>query len=128
MVTPLGLVSRVALVSDAIQVVVRLRHVERWRSLGPRTAASLAREMGRGAPVRSPRGRVRLRRAIGLVDGLFGPNCYRRVLLEVALDGDAVEDPIYFGIRGRGDGGLGHAWRGQDAALESQYEAVFRVA
>jgi hypothetical protein len=120
--------SRVGLVPEAIRVAMRLPRVERWRSLGPQAATVLAREMGRRAPVRSPEDTARLRRAIGVVDRLCGANCYRRVLLELALDRKAADDPIYVGIRGRDDAGLGHAWRGHDARLEAQYEAVFRIS
>jgi hypothetical protein len=128
MVMALALASRAGLFLDAIQVVMRLPRVERWRSMGPETATALARRMGRRATARSLQSRSRLRRVIGFVDRLLGANCYRRVLLELALDREAAGDPIYLGIRGREGGGPGHAWRGHDARLEAQYEAVFRIS
>jgi hypothetical protein len=128
MTTGLKVARRVRLVPDVIRVALRLPRVERWRSLGPQAATAVAREIGRRAQVRSPRSRARLRRAIHLVDRVCGANCYRRVLLELALDRRAADDPIYLGIRGRHDGGRGHAWRGHDAHLEAQYEAVFRIS
>jgi len=128
MASGLRVADRLSLVTDAIRVLARLPSVEGWRSLGPDAATRLARGMGRLTRVRSPQGRARLCRAIGLVDRFFGANCYRRVLLELALDREAVDDPIYLGLRGRDDSRLGHAWRGHDARLEAQYEAVFRIS
>lgn len=55
-----------------------------------------------------------------------GPNCYRRVLLETALDASAARERIVFGLRQGGGRASGHAW------LEGQpegegYEATFSV-
>ena len=50
---------------------------------------------GRG---RGPIGRARLRRAIGWVDAPFGASCYRRVLLESALDAGAATETVVFGL------------------------------
>lgn len=39
-----------------------------------------------------------------------GPNCYRRVLLETALDAGAAKEKIVFGLRAGGTLRSGHAW------------------
>jgi hypothetical protein len=64
------------------------RALEEMRARGERTAA------------RDAIGRARLRRAIGWVDALMphGENCYRRTLLELALDAGAAREPVVFGL------------------------------
>jgi hypothetical protein len=66
----------------------------------PERALARMRELGARAVRRGPVGRARLRRAIGWVDALFrsGPNCYRRTLLELALDRGAAEEIVVFGL------------------------------
>ncbi len=56
-----------------------------------------------GRETRRSRGRVgrsRLRRAIGWVDAAFpgGPNCFRRTLMEIALDAGAAGETLVFGL------------------------------
>ena len=112
---------------DVLAVAVRIRDVERWRSLGPEIAVRSARRVGLTHRARTARERERLQRAIGLVDRMFGANCYRRVLLDLVLDRQAAEEPVFFGLKSHAPDPPGHAWRGRDPDLERQFEAVFQV-
>lgn len=99
----------------------------RWK-LGPAPAARAAREMGHGRRRRDQSERIWLRRIIRVVDRLDarGPNCYRRALLEMALDGGAAMEPLMLGFRASGGRGSGHAWlQGQSA--DGNYDAVVSV-
>lgn len=62
-------------------------------------AAMRARGIGTGR-ARGPIGRALLRRAIGWVDALGpgGASCYRRILLESALDAGAARETVVFGL------------------------------
>lgn len=75
----------------------------------PRAALRDARRDGARATRRGARGRARLRRAISWVDALGpgGPQCLRRVLLELALDAGAAEETVRLGLDPRA---AGHAW------------------
>jgi hypothetical protein len=70
---------------------------------------------------RGPIGRARLRRAIGWVDALSpgGPSCYRRILLESALDAGAAGETVVFGLD---VGRTGHV------AFEDREERTFDVS
>jgi hypothetical protein len=70
---------------------------------------------------RGPIGRARLRRAIGWVDAALpsGASCYRRVLLELALDAGAARETVVFGLD---VGSTGHV------AFEDREERTFDVA
>lgn len=116
------------LMLDVFAVALLLPQVDRWRSLGPEVAIEKAREFGRSRGVRSASSRASLQRAINFVDRLRGPNCYRRVLLELALDRSAVHSPVFFGVQNRVAGEPGHAWLGQDTDQERRFEAVFQIA
>ncbi len=74
----------------------------------------LATERSRG-----PIGRARLRRAIGWVDALGGASCYRRILLESALDAGAARETVVFGLD---VGRTGHV------AFENREERTFDVS
>lgn len=95
------------------------------RFLGPKAVAPLARQLARTRPRLGDQERQNLRRAIALFDRLLGANCYRRVLLEVALDPAAAEQPVFFGLMSNGGKRSGHAWLGSDPSLEARYDAVF---
>jgi hypothetical protein len=78
-----------------------VREVERVRLREPaERAVDLMRGRGSTRTARGPIGRARLRRAIGWVDAPFpgGPNCFRRVLAELALDAGAASDTLVFGL------------------------------
>ncbi len=82
----------VALVHEAEQLRVRTP---------PEHAVRVMRERGRTEPRRGPIGRARLRRAIGWVDAGYavkGGNCFRRVLIEIGLDGGAADETLVFGL------------------------------
>jgi hypothetical protein len=68
---------------------------------------------------------MRLARAVRLVDRLFpsGPNCYRRALLEAALDAGAAHEPLMMGFRTVGGTCEGHAWLGS-AEPQTAYDVV----
>lgn len=77
------------------------RQAERARTEdSPQAAVAAMRERGRGAPARDEIGRARLRRAIGWVDAMMprGENCYRRTLMELALDAGAAGETLVFGL------------------------------
>lgn len=79
------------------------------RTLGPAPAVATLRERGAAAIRRDARGRARLARAIAACDRLLPlgkGGCYRRTLLEIALDAGAAEEPIFLGFSGP----EGHAW------------------
>lgn len=82
--------------------VLRVIHeAERRRTHEPPQGAVAAmRARGTRARARGPIGRARLRRAIGWVDAAFpaGPNCFRRTLVEVALDAGAASETLVFGL------------------------------
>jgi hypothetical protein len=66
----------------------------------PELAVRAMRQRGQAIEARGPVSRARLRRAIGWVDAAFpgGPNCFRRTLLELGLDGGAASETIVFGL------------------------------
>ena len=68
---------------------------------------------------REPIARQRLRRAIRLVDRLIVPwqpegNCYRRALIELALDSGAAAEPLRIGLMATAAPRSGHAWLGAE--------------
>jgi len=83
------------------RAIATMREAERQRQRSPAEAVATMRRRGETAPVRGPIGRARLRRAIGWVDAAYvraRPNCFRRVLTEIALDGGAAREAIVFGL------------------------------
>jgi hypothetical protein len=97
--------------------VVRL--AEAARSQSPAQAIAAMRAHGRTGLRRGPLARARLRRAIAWVDAARGENCYRRVLMELALDHGAAEETVVFGLD---VGKTGHV------AFEGREELAFDVA
>lgn len=84
-----------ARVLGAVGAAERLR-----RNETPERAIAVMRARGQRMKKRGPVGRVRLRRAVGWVDAVFpgGPNCFRRVLVELGLDAGAAGEVIVFGL------------------------------
>lgn len=83
------------------RALATVREAERQRHRSPAEAVATMRRRGAMATIRGPIGRARLRRAIGWVDAGYiraRPNCFRRVLTEIALDGGAARDAIVFGL------------------------------
>ena len=115
-----------ALVHEARNVFRALPHVDHVRKThGPKPAATLLRSEAASAPRRDARGRARLARAIALCDRLypFGrAGCYRRALLEIALDAGAASEPLHLGLADP----EGHAWLPRAWPAE-RYSAVFTI-
>lgn len=112
--------SRLEMASNLLGALIVLPAMERRRRVdGPEGATVAARRIGERQRMRSPTGRIKLRRAIGWTDRtLFGePNCYRRVLLEIALDSGAAREPVIMGFRVGGGAGTGHIWLKSDPPL-----------
>jgi hypothetical protein len=111
------------------RVLVQLPELE-WKRLsgGPRGAVTSARRRGLLRRHRSPVERQQLRRVIGWVDAVMpgGSNCYRRALLEMALDSGAAREPLRMGLRATGGPRTGHAWLGDDSDSQA-YDAVVSV-
>jgi hypothetical protein len=107
---------------ELARVVRLVRRVdERRRGEPPERVVAAMRARGREARTRGPVGRARLRRAVGWVDALSpgGASCYRRILLEIALDAGAACETIVFGLD---VGSTGHV------AFEGREERVFDVS
>jgi hypothetical protein len=109
----------------AVELARVLRHVRaidaRRTKDTPQRVLDELRRRGATAKERGPIGRARLRRAIGWVDAMLpgGASCYRRVLLELALDAGAARETVVFGLD---VGSTGHV------AFEGREERTFDVA
>jgi len=99
------------------------------RSEGPGPLVRRLREEGRGCVRRSSTERSRLRAVIRALDVRLpgGGNCYRRALLEIALDPDTAEEPLYMGLVAAGGPRSGHAWLGSDGDEARSYDAVVAI-
>jgi hypothetical protein len=84
--------------------------------------------MGVRSPIRDVAGRARLQRAIRWVDRTIfrEPNCYRRLLVEIALDGGAATEKVILGFRAGGRAGSGHAWLETTPPVAS-YDALIAI-
>jgi hypothetical protein len=96
----------------------------------PERAVAAMRGLGHACRTRGPIGRARLRRAIGWVDALSprGPNCFRRVLLELALDAGAAGETLVFGLDVDATGHV--AFEGAEDAEdgdEQAFDVAFRI-
>ncbi len=114
------------LLRDLLRCTFALPSVEAGRlreGIGPLVLRIRVR--GRDALCRDEKRRDGLRRAIRLVDRVMpgGPNCYRRVLLEVALDAGAAREPINLGLMTSGKPKSGHAWLGDRRDSAVRYDA-----
>jgi Transglutaminase-like superfamily len=119
----------VALGGELVIVLAFLFPVERLRSsTGPQAAIATARRMGQRWGARGPARRALLRKAIRWSDRrLFAEsNCYRRVLLEIALDRGAATEKVMMGFREGGGTGSGHAWLESDPPVMT-YDAIVSV-
>lgn len=118
--------------AEVSRVISVLPAVE-WgrRSKGPAPLLTTLRRRVTRMPARLPAAREALRRAIRWVDARVpgGPNCYRRALLEIALDAGAAREPLHLALRAHGGVGSGHAWLGAPASPEDRaaYDACFSV-
>lgn len=107
-----------ATLAEVCNVLRALPRLEQARHAhGPRPVLELVRRQARRAPRRGEASRRCLRRAIRWVDACMadGGNCYRRALLEIALDRGAARAPLALGFARQGDRLTGHAWvEGED--------------
>jgi hypothetical protein len=96
---------------------------------GPLSLVHQLRLRGRRCRIRPEADRARLKRIIRLVDRCFpsGGNCYRRVLIEIAMDAGAAVEPFHLGLRAHGGTGSGHAWLGQSDAPTVPYEVQLDI-
>jgi SAM-dependent methyltransferase len=111
--------------AETVRVLSLLPRVERARQqAGPAELAATMRLLSDGAPYRAPLERARLRSTIAWCDRMvpLGAGCYRRALLEMALDAGAAQEPLVLGLRRHG---LGHAWVGA-ADTEESFDTVAR--
>jgi hypothetical protein len=121
---------------DALAFLWFLRQaliLERLRvGAGPRLAVEFARRVGQRRSVRSAADRQTLRHVIAIADRLWtgGPNCYRRVLFEVAMDRGAAREIVQLGFHQSGEFGSGHAWLSTGTAADDvgrSYHAIVRL-
>jgi hypothetical protein len=104
--------------------------VERGRvTRGPKDLVAELRARGKTRRRRSRVERQRLRRAIRLVDRCFpsGGNCYRRTLIEIAMDAGAASEPLHMGVQAGGGPNSGHAWLESWPDGDGCYDAEFIV-
>jgi len=96
---------------------------------GPAPLVRRLRSEGRGRRQRTPVERSRLQRVIRCIDACLPDrgNCYRRSLLEVALDRGAAEEPFFMGLSAGGGAKSGHAWLGSSANLDRRYDAIIAI-
>jgi hypothetical protein len=89
----------------------------------------VARTRGRSCAQRNGHDRKLLQRVIGAVDARLPglPNCYRRALLEMALDAGAAEEPLHLGLRVPGGHRSGHAWLGGTSDQSVPFDVTFDV-
>ena len=104
-----------------VTALLRVADRDRQRATPAQALAAMRARGTKTARVRGPIGRARLRRAIGWVDALApgGASCYRRILLESALDAGAARETVVFGLD---VGSTGHV------AFEDREERTFDVA
>jgi hypothetical protein len=115
---------------EVARVLASLGRVEAARrSLGPRPLLDRLRRGARRTPERDATGRRCLRRAIRWVDSCLpgGGNCYRRALLEMALDRGAAREPLAMGMSAQGERVSGHAWLSDADRGATPYEFVIRL-
>ncbi|GAB4206603.1 MAG: hypothetical protein OHK0013_23470 [Sandaracinaceae bacterium] len=116
---------------EILRVCAALPRVELARLTdGPKHTVPALRVRGRRCARRSADERALLRRAIAAVDGRVpgGGNCYRRVLLEIALDAGAAEERVALGVRAEGGLRSGHAWLGDGPSDDGErYDVVLAL-
>lgn len=112
---------------EVCRVLQVLSRVEAARQRhGPQALLARLRRQAHGAPQRHSR--TCLRRAIRWVDARVagGGNCYRRALLEMALDRGAAAEPMLLGFDMQDDRLAGHAWLAS-AERDNSYPITVRL-
>jgi hypothetical protein len=96
---------------------------------GPRPLAKRLRARGLAARARSPEGRRAMLQAIAFVDRLApGPaSCYRRALMELALDPQSAREDLVLGLRAHGGARSGHAWTGPRSPAAPTYDVELSI-
>jgi Transglutaminase-like superfamily len=115
---------------EVARVLLALPRIELARATeGPAPLVSRLRAEGAGRPARDEAARLRLRRAIASVDARLpgGGSCYRRALLEIALDRDAAGEPFFMGLSSAGGPKSGHAWLGSESVPARRYDAIISL-
>jgi hypothetical protein len=114
---------------ELARVVFAVPRVElERRRLSLHHAVTAVRRRSSYRVARSTEARRRLRRAIALVDARLpdGPNCVRRSLLEMALDGGAAREKLMAGFVSGGGRKSGHAWL-ETESVAFKYDAVISI-
>ena len=95
---------------------------------GPAPLLRDLRQHARYLPRRTSEERSDLRRVIRWADAHFpgGGNCYRRSLLEIALDAESASEHLVMALRSAGGEGSGHAWVGSDGD-DGVYDAIIAL-
>jgi hypothetical protein len=118
--------SRLAWFADVARVVGTLPWVA-WKihRSGPSVIVSDLRREAKGKPRRDAAARARLRRIIQRCDRIVpsARGCYRRALVEMALDAGAAEERLLLGLEGRWKG---HAWL-ERVEPSTRFDAVVTV-
>lgn len=115
---------------DALEVAILAVRVNRDRShRGPEDLVRALRLRGAKLRTRTETERARLQRLVRFVDSLFpsGPNCYRRALVEIAMDAGAAAEPLHMGLQADGGFNSGHAWLESSPDPSRSYDAEFVV-
>jgi hypothetical protein len=96
---------------------------------GPSELVAEARKMGIRRRNRVEAERKLLQRTIRIVDRLFpsGPNCYRRALIEIAMDAGAAAEPLHMGLMADGTPNSGHVWLASSSDRGPVYDVEFVV-
>jgi hypothetical protein len=114
-----------ATLAELLGVLRVLRLVESARrKQGPRPLLEELRQRGARAPERDAVRRRCLRRAIAWVDRCLGANCFRRALLETALDRGAAREPVSLGFHAGPARLSGHAWLDADEQTAAYHFAL----
>jgi hypothetical protein len=123
--------ARLARARELARVVAALPRVElERRTQGPKRAVPVLRALGKRCARRGADERALLRGAIASIDARVpgGGNCYRRVLLEIALDAGAAEERVALGVRAGGGLRSGHAWLGDGPSDDGEdYDLVLEL-
>ncbi len=121
---PLGLAA------DLARVLQNLPRVE-WgrRHEAPKPLLAKLKGAASSKRRRSSDDKERLQQAIRWVDACCpgGRNCFRRALLEIALDQGSAQAPLMMGFRHGDPQPLGHAWIGEDPYAENRYDVIVEL-
>jgi hypothetical protein len=117
-------------VADLVEVAVVSRRIDSdRRRLGPLQLVERLRRRGACHPQRGARDRARLKQVIRFVDRAFfaRPNCYRRALIEMAMDAGAATELLHMGLNSDRALGMGHAWLDSSPDQGEGYQAEFSI-